>query len=59
MWEIQFRTIKKGFQKTLETLVNSMEAASGFEPENNGFAGRRLTTWPSRLYHSKIILNLL
>ena len=26
-----------------------MEAASGFEPENNGFAGRRLTTWPSRL----------
>ena len=27
-----------------------MEAASGFEPENNGFAGRRLTAWPSRLF---------
>ncbi len=25
-----------------------MEAASRFELENNGFAGRRLTTWPSR-----------
>ena len=28
--------------------VHVLEAASGFEPENNGFAGRRLTTWPSR-----------
>ncbi len=26
-----------------------VEAASGFEPENNGFAGRCLTPWPSRL----------
>ncbi len=26
-----------------------MEAASGFEPENIGFAGRCLTTWLCRL----------
>jgi hypothetical protein len=44
---------KKGSQKNSETLVYFMEAASRFELENNGFAGRRLTTWPSRLYHSK------
>ncbi len=36
-----------------------MEAASGFEPENNGFAGRCLTPWPSRhiLWSGKRDLN--
>ncbi len=33
-----------------ESKQKNLEAASGFEPENNGFAGRRLTTWPSRLF---------
>lgn len=27
----------------------TLEAAGGFEPPNNGFADRRLTTWLSRL----------
>ena len=39
---------KKGPGKTPKTLVFSMEAASRFELENVGFAGRCLTTWPSR-----------
>ena len=36
-----------------------LEAASRFELENNGFAGRRLTTWPSRqkLWSGKRDLN--
>lgn len=36
---------------------DSLEAPSGFEPENNGFADRRLTTWlwrpPTRLENAK------
>ncbi len=32
--------IKKGPGKTSKTLEFTMEAASGFEPENVGFAGR-------------------
>ena len=55
--EIEILAIKKGSQETLETLIFTMEAASRFELENNGFAGRRLTTWPSRLYHSKFIID--
>ena len=35
-----FYTITKGSQETLETLLFTMEAASRFELENNGFAGR-------------------
>ena len=31
-----------------QALYCLLEAASRFELENNGFAGRRLTTWPSR-----------
>src|SRR5208337_31140 len=30
-----------------------MEAASGFEPENNGFADRCLTSWLCRLWSGK------
>ena len=30
-------------------LGDELEAASGFEPENNGFADRCLTTWLCRL----------
>ena len=30
-----------------------LEAAGGFEPPNNGFADRRLTTWLSRLFQNK------
>ncbi len=33
-------TLKRG-----EFLVLRLEAADGFEPPNNGFADRRLTTW--------------
>jgi hypothetical protein len=35
--------IKKGSWKTSKTLEFIMEAAAGFEPENNCFAGRFLT----------------
>ena len=48
---------QKGSQETLETLLFTMEAASRFELENNGFAGRRLTTWPSRLNYSNFIID--
>ena len=41
-------SIKKRVSKILKTLVFTMEAASRFELENVGFAGRCLTTWPSR-----------
>ena len=34
-----------------------MEAAIGFEPMNNGFADRRLTTWLCRLWSGKRDLN--
>ncbi len=34
-----------------------LEAASGFEPENNGFADRRLTTWLCRHWSGKRDLN--
>ena len=42
----------KRFIKDLGSLDGEsflLEAASGFEPENNGFADRRLTTWLCRL----------
>ena len=45
----QIYSIKKGSRENLETPDFIMEAASGFEPENNGFAGRCLTPWRSRL----------
>jgi hypothetical protein len=34
-------------------LLKKLEAASGFEPENNGFADRCLTTWLCRLFEKK------
>jgi hypothetical protein len=43
-------TIKKRVPEKLPRPLNLlMEAASRFELENVGFAGRCLTTWPSRL----------
>ena len=38
-------------------LVPCLEAATGFEPVNNGFADRRLTTWLCRLWSGKRDLN--
>ena len=35
-------------EKTAKSLKR-LEAASGFEPENNGFADRCLTSWLCRL----------
>ena len=43
-------------QKCL-TPQNHLEAATGFEPVNNGFADRRLTTWLRRLWSGKRDLN--
>ena len=34
-----------------------LEAATGFEPVDNGFADRRLTTWLCRLWSGKRDLN--
>jgi hypothetical protein len=44
----------------LSLLVTSkffLEAATGFEPVNSGFADRRLTTWLCRLWSGKRDLN--
>jgi hypothetical protein len=41
----------------LVTLSFLLEAATGFEPVNNGFADRRLTTWLCRLWSGKRDLN--
>lgn len=35
------------------SLLELKKAASGFEPEYNGFADRCLTTWPCRLNNEK------
>jgi hypothetical protein len=44
-----YEAIKKGLrQNWLKPLILRLEAASGFEPENSGFAGRCLTTWLCR-----------
>ncbi len=43
--------IKKGSQKNSETLDYQLEAASGFEPENNGFAGRCLENICTKSYN--------
>jgi hypothetical protein len=40
---------KKKALKKFQNPCQLLEATSGFEPENNGFAGHCLTTWPSRL----------
>ncbi len=54
MWGIVWGELiiedEKASSKNAESLDIIMEAASRFELENNGFAGRRLTTWPSRLW---------
>ncbi len=44
---ITFKNIKTGLGKPV-FLFCLLEAAGGFEPPNNGFADRRLTTWLSR-----------
>ena|GEM_PF-6298808 len=49
MRELIFQALKKGAGFSSKPLDFILEAASRFELENNGFAGRRLTTWPSRL----------
>ena len=36
-----------------------LEAATGFEPVNNGFADRRLTTWLCRLSPLESLLGIL
>jgi hypothetical protein len=43
--------------KSLVTLKFLLEAATGFEPVNNGFADRRLTTWLCRRWSGKRDLN--
>ena len=44
------RLIEKLGQWEMENYYSAwLEAAGGFEPPNNGFADRRLTTWLSRL----------
>ncbi len=45
------------FLKFLVTLLLLLEAATGFEPVNNGFADRRLTTWLCRPWSGKRDLN--
>jgi hypothetical protein len=41
-------------REMLAKLLKYLEAASGFEPENNGFADRRLTTWLCRHWTSTL-----
>ena len=48
---------KKGLGIIAYPLCFLLEAATGFEPVNNGFADRRLTTWLCRLWSGKRDLN--
>ena len=48
---------KKGVRPNGPTPLLLLEAAIGFEPMNNGFADRRLTTWLCRLWSGKRDLN--
>jgi hypothetical protein len=54
LWNALRRKIKKGSIQFIrwQPFEFFMEAASGFEPENNGFADRCLTTWLCR--HKKM-----
>jgi hypothetical protein len=48
-----------GYKPVLQLVTRCffLEAATGFEPVNNGFADRRLTTWLCRLWSGKRDLN--
>ena len=39
-------------------ILKKLEAATGFEPVNNGFADRRLTTWLCRLSTLESLLGI-